>query len=449
MANTDSGRRIHATRNDNEHSGTHPVWVKMMEGKPSYAGLMLSDEGAVALRDELNTLIESKASDPAQSDEDYVKQELYPAIGKAKIGIGSWRCCLHAAEGPSWGNVAPDMRLSNIRVLTEIKLGDDPRVLIDLRKDGHTIANNSFELTGFLGPASDWKIGDNGNASHNVWAYRVSMLQALEWVDGFLARLPEQDDPDYRGATDTPFPETLSLPDDVEVQIREAGDSCQRCGAGPLDLRTLWMAGMMAMDDGDLPVDRVAVLGTYCGSPEPLPGGVTGMPLWQVTDHEKRYHEFYTLRVCKDCRSAWYNAIDAWFKDETVDEDDDTPQSNGQNFSLKFRQLIIDRSLSFDGWKPFPNEGGAIEWRHQYSTKRAVTWPVFKDRPQIVVDIYCSGRGIIGQVILDVHGIMKTDNAFRSMSNYVTAMRRGWHKIERMLLEKHADDEDAGQPDDE
>jgi len=43
-----------------------------------------------------------------------------------------------------------------------------------------------------------------------------------------------------------------------------------------------------------------------------------GLPFEMVKVGKKR--EFYTLRVCKDCRADWMDAIKTWFKAKPVKE---------------------------------------------------------------------------------------------------------------------------------
>lgn len=64
-------------------------------------------------------------------------------------------------------------------------------------------------------------------------------------------------------------------------------EKCQRCGDGPdPDLRTLWMACWYER------------------------WGELGLPFEKLRDGDR---EFYTLRVCKQCRGNWLTSIKQWF----------------------------------------------------------------------------------------------------------------------------------------
>lgn len=62
-------------------------------------------------------------------------------------------------------------------------------------------------------------------------------------------------------------------------------DTCVRCGDNGPDLRTLWMACFYQMSE------------------MPVPFELKGMG----------DRQFYTLRVCKDCRADWMDSIATWF----------------------------------------------------------------------------------------------------------------------------------------
>ena len=69
-------------------------------------------------------------------------------------------------------------------------------------------------------------------------------------------------------------------------------DKCQKCQAEEDDLRTLWMSCFYEMNELGLPFIKQTI----------LEGG---------NETDKRL--FYTLRVCKDCRSRWMDMIKTWF----------------------------------------------------------------------------------------------------------------------------------------
>lgn len=91
---------------------------------------------------------------------------------------------------------------------------------------------------------------------------------------------------------------------------------CQKCGDGPNDLRTLWMACFYEMSELDVPFDEKiidGVLGNKTGEQVSAVWG-TKEPVFAYTDLTKRERRFYTLTVCKDCRADWMQAIETWFK---------------------------------------------------------------------------------------------------------------------------------------
>ena len=68
-------------------------------------------------------------------------------------------------------------------------------------------------------------------------------------------------------------------------------EKCARCNEEGDDLRTLWMACFYEMNELNIPFDKK-----------------------QIIENGNFTHYFYTLRVCKDCRSEWMAAISNWFK---------------------------------------------------------------------------------------------------------------------------------------
>lgn len=75
-------------------------------------------------------------------------------------------------------------------------------------------------------------------------------------------------------------------------------ETCQRCGEQGPDLRTLWMACLYEMSE-------------------------IGLPFELVSNGDRK---FYTLRVCKDCRASWMQAIQSWFQNP---EDNSDPVGSG------------------------------------------------------------------------------------------------------------------------
>lgn len=99
---------------------------------------------------------------------------------------------------------------------------------------------------------------------------------------------------------------------------------CARCGAEDVDLRTLHMACFYAMEELGIMFDRRIVLvpaekAEFQQVKEPdvlqIPNGpaITLSSGTVRTDAELSPMRLYNLRVCKDCRSDWMQAIVNWF----------------------------------------------------------------------------------------------------------------------------------------
>jgi len=105
----------------------------------------------------------------------------------------------------------------------------------------------------------------------------------------------------------------------------EHGEKCQRCGEVGEDRRTLWMACFYEMQELGLPFERKSLLEAdpvhlklHKPAPTlPLGNGVSiNIGSGEVTtDQPLGVRGFYTLRVCKDCRSTWMSAIQRWFNE--------------------------------------------------------------------------------------------------------------------------------------
>ena len=106
------------------------------------------------------------------------------------------------------------------------------------------------------------------------------------------------------------------------------GEKCVRCGDVGEDRRTLWMACFYAMEELGVPFERLMIRGTrhkYVGEKVVRPsltredGAV--FPQFEVPEYSETPEgsvgdrEFFTLRVCKDCRSDWMATIKKWFND--------------------------------------------------------------------------------------------------------------------------------------
>ena len=84
-------------------------------------------------------------------------------------------------------------------------------------------------------------------------------------------------------------------------------ETCQRCGENDYDRRTLWMACFYKMSELDLPFREITMFGHR---------------KLEINEHiestpiESSEHLYYTLRVCKDCRADWMQAIKKWFDEK-------------------------------------------------------------------------------------------------------------------------------------
>jgi len=74
------------------------------------------------------------------------------------------------------------------------------------------------------------------------------------------------------------------------------GEICQKCKSRGEDRRTLWMACFYDMKELGIPFEKETV----------IEGGVHD-------GHPNAKHSFFTLRVCKECRSDWMSAIQKWW----------------------------------------------------------------------------------------------------------------------------------------
>jgi rRNA maturation protein Nop10 len=102
------------------------------------------------------------------------------------------------------------------------------------------------------------------------------------------------------------------------------GEKCQRCGEHGEDRRTLWMSCLYSMEELGIPFEQSKVMGKAypkVGEEELALFGRTEDPRYPKIMAPKYASEpsaevergFYTLRVCKSCRSDWMQAIKFWF----------------------------------------------------------------------------------------------------------------------------------------
>lgn len=99
------------------------------------------------------------------------------------------------------------------------------------------------------------------------------------------------------------------------------GERCVKCGDVGEDRRTLWMACFYAMHEmKEVPFEQLMLKGgvphNYEGD-ETIPDGVLkghAFPKYSAEPSGKAMDRaFYTLRVCKGCRSDWMQAVRSWF----------------------------------------------------------------------------------------------------------------------------------------
>ncbi len=98
--------------------------------------------------------------------------------------------------------------------------------------------------------------------------------------------------------------------------MSEHDEMCQRCGEVGEDRRTLWMACFYAMNELGLPFKQVAIRGVVQEQTgvERLEFLNAEVPVFSYADGAvERQNQFFTLRVCKDCRADWLHSIKAWF----------------------------------------------------------------------------------------------------------------------------------------
>ncbi len=100
-------------------------------------------------------------------------------------------------------------------------------------------------------------------------------------------------------------------------------EKCQRCGKEGEDRRTLWMSCLCAMGELPMPLDEVAIWGSMMVDADELstlPGRLKGFK--PDNDAKPDMRRFYLLRVCKQCRGEWMEAISEWFKISVITVED-------------------------------------------------------------------------------------------------------------------------------
>ena len=100
---------------------------------------------------------------------------------------------------------------------------------------------------------------------------------------------------------------------------KKGEEKCQRCGEYGYDRRTLHMSCFYQMDELGLPFGQYQVMGEATdkvGKKEIGDSGIFVTEFAKPTGkkNNKCAHRYYTLRVCKDCRALWMQAIKDWFE---------------------------------------------------------------------------------------------------------------------------------------
>lgn len=128
-------------------------------------------------------------------------------------------------------------------------------------------------------------------------------------------------------------------------------EKCVRCGEVGQDRRTLWMAALWDMSTLGPPfetqtlfhADLEKVTDVAKMPTEVIAGGhrITIAPAVLRYDGDIRPHQFFTLRVCKDCRADWLEAIQVWFRSLK------TPEGDGD---IPIRENGATRMITRDEW---------------------------------------------------------------------------------------------------
>lgn len=97
-------------------------------------------------------------------------------------------------------------------------------------------------------------------------------------------------------------------------------EKCDRCGVIGDDRRTLWMACLYEMRELGIPFELVSLRGSTVehavGKENVPPLGMLDKFSTTYVDPDSTRRVFYTMRVCKGCRSDWMRAIKEWYKSE-------------------------------------------------------------------------------------------------------------------------------------
>jgi hypothetical protein len=130
-------------------------------------------------------------------------------------------------------------------------------------------------------------------------------------------------------------------------------EKCQRCGAPEGgDLRTLWMSCFYAMDELKLPFKQYILFDAdktklaKVKDPDVLKlndgSEIKIGPGTLKCDGELSPRGFFTLSVCKDCRSDWMHAIQKWFNEK--------PEPDNVGSGIYVRDFGASREITDEEW---------------------------------------------------------------------------------------------------
>jgi hypothetical protein len=145
--------------------------------------------------------------------------------------------------------------------------------------------------------------------------------------------------------------------DAIKKAILPEGERCDRCGEVGEDRRTLFMACFYEMNELGLPFKQEILL--KVDPKDLMPGkapisvdlpGATDMKINLQAGtvkvkcgREAEPRQFYTLRVCKDCRAEWMGWIKTWFQlPKTIDKRTGTGafiRRNGTNVEMTEEEI--------------------------------------------------------------------------------------------------------------
>lgn len=135
------------------------------------------------------------------------------------------------------------------------------------------------------------------------------------------------------------------------MALDAVSDECVRCGELGEDRRTLWMAALWDMSTLGPPFETKTLFHAdlervtdVAKMPTEINAGgqrITIAPAVLRYEGDIEPHQFFTLRVCKDCRSDWLRAIEEWFKGAK------TPEGEGD---IPIRELGAMKMITREEW---------------------------------------------------------------------------------------------------